>query len=142
MGKKSRTKGRLGEQELVLLAKECGFDDAKRTAPMQSAGHARDYGDVAIPGLYSEAKRHKRVKVSGYLRELMAVERPGFTSVLFFRENAEPWRCALDARELLNRHRELLDLRAEVARLRGMLAPRRPGNDHANTLRDLRSPAR
>lgn len=117
MGKKSRSKGRLGEQEVVILAKEAGFTEAKRTAPMQSAGYADEFGDVTIPLLYSEAKRHRRVAVTGHLRELLAKDRPGVTSVLFFREDKTPWRVALDAREFLNRHRELMDLRDRCARL-------------------------
>lgn len=122
MGKKSRTKGATGERELVALAKECGFEESIRTAPMQAGGYAEEFGDVRIPLLYAEAKRYGRTPVTGFLAALLATERPGSTSVLFWRDNGRQWMAGLDAREMLHRHRELLDLRAEVTRLRAETA--------------------
>ncbi len=118
MSAKSRNKGAAGEREVVVLAVEAGFAKARRGAPMQAAaGDALPDVD-GIPGLWAEAKRHHHVQVPRLARELLAVERPGFTSVLFSRDDGGPWLATLDARELLHRHRELLDLRAEVLRLR------------------------
>ncbi len=114
---KSRNKGAAGEREVVALAVECGFPNARRGAPMQSAG-GEALADVdGVPGLWAEVKRHHHVQVPRLARELVTVERPGFTPVLFSRDDGGPWLATLDARELLHRHRELLDLRREVARL-------------------------
>lgn len=124
MGAMSRRKGAAGERELAALARECGFGEAKRLAPMQAGGYARTFGDVGdIPLLYAEAKRYKRTPVARFLRDLLKTEHLGETSALFWRDDNEPWRVALDAREFLHRHRELLDLRAEVTRLRRIAAP-------------------
>lgn len=123
MGAKSRRKGKSGELELVALARECGFPFARRGAPMQ-AGYGDDtLADVdGIPLLYAEAKRYRRTPVARLLAELLENERPGVTSALFWRDDDRPWRVALDAREYLNRHDELLRLRSEVLFLRSALA--------------------
>ncbi len=124
VGAMSRRKGKRGELELVGLANECGFQDARRGAPMQAAGGPHALPDVdGIPGLWAEAKRHGRTPIARLARELLAVDRPGFTVVLFSRDDGrgERWLATLDARELLNRQRELLDLRLEVARLRQLI---------------------
>ena len=126
MGAKSRRKGKGGELEVVSLAKEAGFHEAKRTAPMQAGGYAAEYGDVEIPLLYSEAKRYRRTPVTRLAAELLATERPGLTSVLFSRDDDRQWLATLDAREFLNRHRELLRLRSELLRLRQDLARHEP----------------
>lgn len=118
MSAKSRREGAAGERELVALAVECGFPRARRGAPMRAAGDEALPNVDAIPGLWAKVKRHHRVRVPRLARELLAVEPPGFTAVLFSRDDGGPWLATLDARELLHRHRELLDLRAEVARLR------------------------
>lgn len=122
MGAKSRRKGKSGELELVALARECGFPSARRGAPMQ-AGYGDDtLADVdGIPLLYAEAKRYRRTPVARLLAELLENERPGVTSALFWRDDDRPWRVALDAREYLNRHDELLRLRSEVLFLRAAL---------------------
>jgi hypothetical protein len=120
MGAKSRTKGKVGERELVDLAKAAGFDGARRGSPMQAAD-GESLADVdGIPLLWAESKRYRRTPIARLAREMLATERPGSTSVLFSRDDGrgEGWLATLDAREFLNRHRELLDLRIEVAKLR------------------------
>jgi hypothetical protein len=89
MGKKSRTKGATGEREAVAVAIELGYRDAKRAAPMQ-AGHSEDFPDVLGVGVfYIEVKRHKRVSVSGYARQHLGKERPGYINALWYREDGD-----------------------------------------------------
>ncbi len=118
MGRKSRTKGRLGEQELVNLAIECGFRHARRGSPMQAAG-ADGLADVdGIPALWAEAKRYRRTPVARLLAELLATDRPEHVTALFWRDDGREWRAALDARAFLRLYRELHELRSAVRGLR------------------------
>jgi hypothetical protein len=117
MGAKSRRKGKSGELELLALARECGFPSARRGAPMQAAGGEALPDVDGIPTLWAEAKRYKRTPVARLLEELLAVEHPGSTSALFWRNDDRTWRVALNAREFLHHHAKLLGLRDEVLRL-------------------------
>lgn len=101
MGKKSRSKGASGELEVVAIARECGFFEARRTAPMQ-AGHSRDYPDIdGVGNLWIESKRHKRVSVNAYAKEhILETERPGWVSVLAYRDDRADWLAVVDLREL------------------------------------------
>lgn len=108
MGALSRRKGKNGELELVALARELGFRDAKRTAPMQAAGYADEFGDVSgIPIVYAEVKRYRRTPVNKFVREMP--ERPGLVPVLFWRDDEGAWRADLDAVELLKLIKQVND---------------------------------
>lgn len=123
MGAKSRRKGAGGEREFAALANEHGFPHAKRTAPMQAGGYADEFGDVSgLDLLYVECKRYRRTPVSRFAREVLSVPRPGFVSVLAWRDDGEPWRVTLDAADFLTLHREFLNLRLEAVGLRAKLA--------------------
>jgi hypothetical protein len=108
----------VGELEAVALAVEAGFPRARRAAPLQARDGEEAPDVTGVGDLWLEAKRHRKVPVARLARELLSVERPGWTAVLVHRDDGGPWLATLDARELLHRHRELLDLRAEVAALR------------------------
>lgn len=132
MGARSRRKGAGGEREFAALANERGFPDAKRTAPMQAGGYSDEYGDVGgIPLSYVECKRYKRTPVNRFSREVLNVPRPGFVSVLAWRDDGEPWRVTLNATDYLTVLRELITLRNEVAGLRGRLERAQRGEDAA-----------
>lgn len=109
MGAKSRRKGASGEREVVAIAREEGFASAVRTAPMQ-AGHSLAYEDVAEVGrLAIEAKRYKRTPVNRFARVTLAKERPGFISVLAYRDDhqSEPF-AVVKLRDLLRLERQAL----------------------------------
>lgn len=128
MGRKSRTKGKTGELELVHLAKEQGFADAERRAPMQCAMGDDHHADVAGLGrIFAEVKRHARVNVQGNMAELLSVERPGWIRVLFHRSDRGPMLATLEAAELLKLERDALECRnavAENASLRALVTAR------------------
>lgn len=132
MGRKSRTKGKTGELELVHLAKDMGFPDAERRAPMQCAEGDKTHPDVAALGrIWAEVKRHARVNVQGNMRELLAVERPGWIRVLFHRSDRGPLLATLEASELLKLERDALECRiavAENASLRALVTARETGS--------------
>lgn len=101
MGALSRRKGACGEREIVKLARELGFTDAKRTAPMQ-AGYGAEYPDVdGIPLLWIEAKCYRQTPVNRFAREHVDKERPGFIPVLAWRDERTEWRATLALSELL-----------------------------------------
>lgn len=101
-GAMSRRKGAVGEREVVALAKQYGFDGARRTAQMQAGtGDELDADVSGIGRLWAEVKRHARVNVQGCMRDLLTKERPGFVRCLFHRSNGEPWLVTLEASELL-----------------------------------------
>jgi hypothetical protein len=109
MGAKSRRKGKVGEREVANLAKGYGFGEAKRGAPMQAAG-GETLADVCEVGrLWIEAKRYKRTPVNGFARKHLARERPGFISVLSYRDDHQPEPYAvLKLSELLKMERAAL----------------------------------
>lgn len=101
MGAKSRTKGASGELEIVTLARELGFNRARRLAPMQ-CGYGQDYPDVdGVGPLWIESKRERKVaSLAAYVREYLA-ERPGYVPVLAWREDRGEWTATLSLAELL-----------------------------------------
>lgn len=115
-GAMSRRKGAAGEREVAKLARDAGWDKAKREAPMQ-AGHGNDYPDIgAIAGLYVESKRYKRVPVNRFAREVLDVKREdGLVPILAHRDDGEQWRVTLDARFFFSAWRELHELRGALA---------------------------
>lgn len=117
-GRASRRKGAEGENELVILAREFGFNGARRTAPLQAWDGDDKYPDVANIGrLWAENKRHRRVNVQACMRELLATERPGYVRVLFHRDNNGPALATLEASELLKLEAAALGIRPESSPL-------------------------
>jgi hypothetical protein len=121
MGAKSRRKGAQGERDVANIAQEMGFGDAERAAPMQAGANRQDEPDVRTVGrLWIESKRYRRTPVNKFAREVLGEERPGFVSVLVYRDDRQPEPYAvLTLRELLKLERDALDgarFRAEALR--------------------------
>lgn len=117
MGAKSRRKGANGERELAKVARECGWEGAKREAPMQ-AGHGDDYPDIGdVKGLYIESKRYKKVPVTRFAEELLdkPARKDGLVPVLAHRDDHKPWRVTMDARFFFSAWKELQELRHALA---------------------------
>jgi hypothetical protein len=112
----SRRKGKAGELEVVHLAQDAGFAQARRTAQMQAGtGDERDADVSGIGRIWAEVKRHARVNVRGCMRTLLQRERPGFVRVLFHRDNGGPWLATLEASELMKLERDALRVAARPA---------------------------
>jgi hypothetical protein len=119
MGKKSRTKGETGEREVAALAVACGFPKAKRTAQMQAGGYADEYGDVGDCGIsYIECKRYRKVPVNAFAKEYLLKEKPGFVSVLAWRDDHAPWFATVLLEEWLKLTAELESLRSFRTQMR------------------------
>jgi hypothetical protein len=124
VGRKSRTKGKSGELEVVHLAREYGFPEAKRGAPMQAGYSDSQFADVIDVGFsFIESKRYKRVPVNKFAREVLIPERPGFVNVLAWRDDGGPWFASVRLEDWLKVTRELLNLRARVAHLSNIVDP-------------------
>lgn len=112
MGKKSRDKGANGEREVVAIARECGFQGAKRGAPMQAGYSDSEFDDVIGTGILKiESKRYKRTPVNRFADQYVSVESPGFVRTLAWRDDNSRWYAAVKLEDLLKMAHELSVLR-------------------------------
>jgi hypothetical protein len=104
MGKGSRDKGKVGEREVVQIARAHGFPRARRQG---DAG--QDDRDIAhVEPAYLEVRRREKLDIPGWCREVDAAAPDDLIPVVAFRRNGEPWRAILPletALELLARER-------------------------------------
>lgn len=106
MGRMSRTKGGVGEREVVKLAKAAGFVDAERTS---NGRHQRTRGDIAgIPGVTVEVKRVERLAFRASWDQCTEAAGEDLLPVLAHRWNGGEWLAVLPLDELLAllKHRE------------------------------------
>jgi hypothetical protein len=90
-GRKSRNKGRDGEQEIARLIRENTGWDVKRRVRQREG----DSDLEGIPGWSAEIKRHKtatRGQIRGWWAQAVA-QAKGATPVLFFRADRDEWRA-------------------------------------------------
>ncbi len=107
MGKMSRTKGGVGEREVVALAKKAGFPDAERTS---NGRHQRTRGDIAgVPGVSLEVKRVERLQLRASWAQCEEAAGGLLLPVLAHRWNGGQWLAITPLDELLAlvRHREV-----------------------------------
>lgn len=99
MGKMSRTKGGVGEREVVALAKAAGFPDAERTS---NGRHQRTRGDIAgIPGVSLEVKRTERLEFRKAWAQCTEAAGETDLPVLAHRWNGGEWVAVVPLGELL-----------------------------------------
>jgi hypothetical protein len=102
----SRTKGAVGEREVVALAKAAGFPDAERTS---NGRHQRTRGDIAgVPGLSLEVKRVEALRLRASWDQCCEAAGDHAIPVLAHRWNGGEWLAVLPLDELLalQKHRE------------------------------------
>lgn len=126
MGRSQRQKGKKGELEVVHLARDAGFTDARRAG---DAGQVD--GDVGpIPGAYLEVRRREQLSIEAWAREVEAEAEArgrGEVPVLIFRTSGQPWRAELPAVDLL----ELFAERLTAAEADALLLPDSMGSTEA-----------
>ena len=97
MSKTSRTKGAVGEREVVSILRERGYD-AKRSF-QQIAGDRADV--TGLPGFGIEVKRAERLELWAALDQ--AAKAAGTdTPLLIFRRSRTEWQAALPLSDLLD----------------------------------------
>ena len=107
MGKFSREKGKRGEQELVRLIREQGYD-ARRTA--QYCGKTGEAADViGLPGVSIECKRVEKLNIYDAInqaqRDAEAAGR-GDLPAVFHRKNNCEWLVTCRAEDWFRLYRE------------------------------------
>lgn len=107
MGAFSRAKGKRGEQELVRLIKENGYE-ARRTA--QYCGKTGEAADViGLPGISVECKRVEKLNIYDAIaqatRDAEAAGR-GDLPAVFHRKNNCPWLVTLRIEDFFEIYRE------------------------------------
>ncbi len=97
-GRGARTKGGIGEREVVQLLQEAGFPDARRN--FQSGGQGG--GDIVNVGsVHLEVKRQETVKVWEWIGQAEAEARPTDIPVVAFRRSRSGWYGVLPLEDLL-----------------------------------------
>ena len=99
MSAMSRRKGKVGELEVVHMAWDAGFPNAKRTSDGSSQTGRGDIG--GIPAVYLEVRRREALNVWACLSEITEKANPSDLPVLAFRRSRSPWYGALLLDELL-----------------------------------------
>lgn len=94
----SRRKGKVGELEVVHLAWDAGFEQAKRTSDGKTQTGRGDIGGV--PAVYMEVRRREALNVWACLDEITEKAAPSDLPVLAFRRSRSPWYAALALDEL------------------------------------------
>src|SRR5262245_13329632 len=89
MSRTSRTKGKVGELEVVHLLRAAGWPNAHRT----SDGRRQGSCDIADgpQACVMEVRRREAVNVPQGMREVMARTPPTMTPVLVHRPSRTPW---------------------------------------------------
>jgi hypothetical protein len=108
-GRGRRQKGARGENELAqLLTDQLGF------VVKRKLGQARDGGDDIQVGKYKiEVKRHERLSVMDWVRQVEATCGVGEVPIVVFRQNGQPWRAVVPLDTLVFAIRESIDVNNE-----------------------------
>ena len=107
MGSHSRRKGASAEREVVSLAKEHGFPNARRAAPLQAADGQTAPDVDGVGRLWLEVKRRGKGSLYALAVE-HTLERAGYVPTLAYREDGGPWLAVVPLAELLKLERAAL----------------------------------
>lgn len=96
MALKSRTKGKVGEREVVKLLQRLGFDDAERTQQYNGIGKSDVWCPRSLPDVHIEVKRAEGFDVGTQRLSdacLQAMDDcDGKSWCVFWRPNGKKWR--------------------------------------------------
>ena len=106
--KGSRTKGGVGEREVVALLQEAGFKDARRN--FMSGGQGG--GDIiGVPDVHIEVKRQETVKIWDWIGQAEEDCRQTDMPVVAFRRSRSNWYGVLPLEDLIGLLVEVQELR-------------------------------
>ena len=94
MAVNSRSKGKMGEREIALLMRECGYTNARRSA--QYCGNTGDAPDV--------------VGVDVFLQQAEREAKKGLVPIVMYRRNKEKWKVCIRLDLFMLIWKELTDL--------------------------------
>lgn len=96
-GRRSKRKGKVGESQVVNIAKANGCPQAERDWKTPQLD-----GDVAgIPHTHLECRRRERIDIIVWSREVEAKARNDNIPVVAYRKSHEPWRASLPLADLI-----------------------------------------
>ena len=103
-GRGRRNKGAAGERELAAI-----LTDNLGVVVKRKLGQARDGGDdIQIERFRIEVKRHERLQIKEWCKQIEAASDPGDIPIVCFRQNGEPWRAVVPLDFLITAIREEL----------------------------------
>lgn len=103
-GRGRRNKGAAGERELAAI-----LTDNLGVVVKRKLGQARDGGDdIQIERFRIEVKRHERLQIKEWCKQIEAASEPGDIPIVCFRQNGEPWRAVVPLDFLITAIREEL----------------------------------
>jgi hypothetical protein len=97
-GSKSRRKGKVGERQVVQVARANGHPDAERS--WQTPQLDGDIGKL-VGHLHLEVRYRQGLSVNAWAAEVEAKARDGRLPVTAYRKNREPWRAVVPLDRLL-----------------------------------------
>lgn len=106
-GRKSRSKGAKGENDVAKILKGYGFEASRNRIGVTAQDILHD-----VPGVHIEVKRAERLELPAWLRQAERDAPDGHAPAVVFRKNSEPWRIVvplnhyLDLQYDLRQHRK------------------------------------
>ena len=101
MGKMSKTKGKVGEREVVNLYKERGYN-ARRGQQFKGTPDSPDVEVEEFPWLHHEVKRVETFNAYKALKQAEEDRSEAQVPVVYHRRNKEEWIVVLKACDFLN----------------------------------------
>ncbi len=109
MAVNSKTKGKMGEREIALLMRQCGYANARRSA--QYCGNTGDAPDVVgVDGLHIEVKRREQIQDEVFLQQAEREAKKGLVPVVMYRRSREKWKVCIRLDLFMLIWKELTDL--------------------------------
>jgi Holliday junction resolvase len=94
MAVNSRSKGKMGEREIALLMRQCGYANARRSA--QYCGNTGEAPDVVgVDGLHIEVKRREQIQDEVFIQQAEKEAKKGLVPVVMYRRSREKWKVCL-----------------------------------------------
>lgn len=91
MGARERRRGASAERELAALLSE-----SLGTVVKRNLGQSREGGDDITIGKYRiECKRHNKLAIPAWLRQVEEACKDGDVPIVAFRQDGQPWRVVL-----------------------------------------------
>lgn len=96
-GRSSRIKGAAAERELAAI-----LSDELGVVVKRKLGQAREGGDdMQVDKFRIEAKRHEKLALPAWCRQIEAACQPGDVPIVAYRQNGQPWRIVMKLEDFL-----------------------------------------
>lgn len=111
----SKSKGKVGELEIVHILKELGFNARRSQQFNGSTGDAPDVICDDLSDLHLEVKRVERLNIDNAMEQSSRdAEKTGKMPCVFHRKNHKKWLTTMNLKDFLSLYSELLWLRKKM----------------------------